>query len=40
VKAGATIAPSWLDEHERGVPLETMIQGDPRMRAALGEALG
>ena len=39
-KAGATVARSWLDENERGVPLETLIQSDPHMRAALGEALG
>ena len=39
VKGGATVAPSWLDENERGVPLEAMLRTDARMRAALGEAM-
>jgi ankyrin repeat protein len=36
VRAGGTVAPEWLDEGERGVPLERLIAGDPRMEAALG----
>ena len=40
VKAGATLAREWLDEEQRGVPLEAMLQSDPRMRAALDEAWG
>jgi len=39
VEAGATVAPAWLDENERGVPLETMFQRDARMRTALGGAV-
>lgn len=36
VGAGAAVAPEWLDERERGVALERLIDGDPRMQAALG----
>jgi hypothetical protein len=35
VNAGGAVAPAWLDEQERGVPLETRIRSDARMRAAL-----
>lgn len=38
VAAGATLAREWLDEKQRGFPLEAMLRADPRMRAALGSA--
>ena len=39
VAAGATVDPEWLNEEDRGFPLETMLGDDPRMRAALGRGL-
>jgi hypothetical protein len=36
VGAGGTVAPEWLDEQERGVPLEAMIRRDARMAGVLG----
>jgi ankyrin repeat protein len=40
VRAGATVAPEWLSEEDRGVPMARQIDGDPRMRVALGRAGG
>ncbi len=40
VSAGGTVAREWLDEQERGVPLEAMIRSDARMSAALPAARG
>jgi ankyrin repeat protein len=39
VAAGATVAPEWLDEDKRGIPLEQMLRADSRMLAALGPAM-
>jgi hypothetical protein len=38
--AGGTVAPDWLNEYDRGVALDRLIDADPRMRAALGRASG
>jgi ankyrin repeat protein len=35
IAAGATVDPTWLNEGDRGMPLEQMIRDDSRMRAAL-----
>jgi len=39
VAAGARVEPEWLNEENRGMPLQQMIQDDPRTRAALGGTL-
>jgi ankyrin repeat protein len=35
VTAGAHVDPAWLNESDRGFPLDQKIRNDPRMRAAL-----
>jgi len=40
VQAGGTVAPEWLSEEDRGVPIERAIDDDPKMRAALGRTPG
>ena len=35
VAAGADVDPAWLNESDRGFPLDQKIRNDPRMRAAL-----
>jgi ankyrin repeat protein len=35
VAAGATVNPAWLDEKDRGMPINEMVRADRRMRAAL-----
>ncbi len=35
VAAGAKVDPAWLDEKDRGMPLDRMLRADPRMLAAL-----
>ena len=39
VAAGATVDPAWLNEGDRGMPLDQMIRDDPRMRSALRSGL-
>lgn len=35
VRAGAKLDRAWLDQADRGFPLDQMINADPRMLAAL-----
>ena len=39
VAADANVDPEWLDQKDRGFPLDQKVRADPRMRAVLGGAI-